>query len=270
MTITLINVIVKITTLINIIVKTIIDILSTSFCLGLGDGWGMKPSLGRPEVNKCKMQSSIANLKWYFCYVVASIITLFTFWNQLMFQMLKPGELGSHLLQTLDGFIFVLSRCSKITIVIIHTSLIITRKIMEKLLMGHYSTNFTLSRSSMCKLLTYYYISAMGRSCTSARQLVSTLVWVRWSTTLYFKWNQKVRNFIQWIPSERHGSCSPNLELQKKFNLPKVELTGNSIYEYIHPLDHEEIGHLLTVQPLHYSQGHTLSLFSLFPNYFFC
>ena len=35
----------------------------------------------------------------------------------------------------------------------------------------------------------------------------------------------------------------------------KVELTGNSIYEYIHPLDHEEIGHLLTVQPLHYSQG---------------
>ena len=35
----------------------------------------------------------------------------------------------------------------------------------------------------------------------------------------------------------------------------EVELTGNSIYEYIHPLDHEEIGHLLTVQPLHYSQG---------------
>ena len=78
MTITLINVIVKITTLINIIVMTIIDILSTSFCLGLGDGWGMKPSLGRPEVNKCKMQNSIVNLKWYFCYAVASIITLFT------------------------------------------------------------------------------------------------------------------------------------------------------------------------------------------------
>ena len=75
--------------------------------------------------------------------------------HQLMFQMLKPGELGSHLLQTLDGFIFVLSRCSKITIVIIHTSLIITRKIMEKLLMGHYSTNLTISRSSMCRLLTF-------------------------------------------------------------------------------------------------------------------
>ena len=40
-----------------------------------------------------------------------------------MFQMLKPGELGSHLLQTLDGFIFVLSRCSKITRVIINTRL---------------------------------------------------------------------------------------------------------------------------------------------------
>ena len=141
--------------------------------------------------------------------------------HQLMFQMLKPGELGSHLLQTLDGFIFVLSRCSKITIVIIHTSLIITRKIMEKLLMGHYSTNLTISRSSMCKLLTYLNILAMGRSCTSARQLVSTLVWVRWSTTLYSKWNQKGRNFIQWIPSERHESFSPNLELQKKIQFTK-------------------------------------------------
>ena len=62
----------------------------------------------------------------------------------------------------------------------------------------------------------------MGRSCTSARQLVSTLVWVRWSTTLYFKWNQKWRNFIQWIPSGRHESFSPNLELQqKKFQFTK-------------------------------------------------
>ena len=61
----------------------------------------------------------------------------------------------------------------------------------------------------------------MGRSCTSARQLVSTLVWVRWSTTLYFKWNQKVRNFIQWIPSGRHESFSLNLELQKKFQFTK-------------------------------------------------
>ena len=29
----------------------------------------------------------------------------------------------------------------------------------------------------------------------------------------------------------------------------QVELTGNSIYEYIHPLDHDEVGHLLSVQP---------------------
>ena len=34
----------------------------------------------------------------------------------------------------------------------------------------------------------------------------------------------------------------------------QVELTGNSIYEYIHPLDHDEVGHLLSVQPLHYNQ----------------
>lgn len=33
----------------------------------------------------------------------------------------------------------------------------------------------------------------------------------------------------------------------------QVELTGNSIYEYIHPLDHEEVAHLLAVQPLHYT-----------------
>lgn len=33
-----------------------------------------------------------------------------------------------------------------------------------------------------------------------------------------------------------------------------MELTGNSIYEYIHPLDHDEVGHLLSVQPLHYNQ----------------
>ena len=44
--------------------------------LGLGDGWGMKPALTRrPEILK---------------------------------------ELGSHLLQTLDGFIFVLSADGKI------------------------------------------------------------------------------------------------------------------------------------------------------------
>jgi hypothetical protein len=45
--------------------------------LGLGDGWGMKPTLTkRPEILK---------------------------------------ELGSHLLQTLDGFIFVLSADGKVT-----------------------------------------------------------------------------------------------------------------------------------------------------------
>ena len=33
----------------------------------------------------------------------------------------------------------------------------------------------------------------------------------------------------------------------------KVELTGNSIYEYIHPSDHEEISSLLnTVPPAQY------------------
>ena len=37
--------------------------------------------------------------------------------------------------------------------------------------------------------------------------------------------------------------------------LSQVELTGNSIYEYIHPLDHDEVAHLLSVQPLHYNQG---------------
>eukprot|EP00090_Calanus_glacialis_P013498 TRINITY_DN22185_c0_g1_i1.p1 TRINITY_DN22185_c0_g1~~TRINITY_DN22185_c0_g1_i1.p1 ORF type:complete len:626 (-),score=99.82 TRINITY_DN22185_c0_g1_i1:177-2054(-) len=90
---------------------------------GLGEGWGMKPAVGRHDVLK---------------------------------------ELGSHLLQTLDGFIFVLSSDGKIM-----------------------------------------YISE---------------------------------------------TASVHL------GLSQVELTGNSIYEYIHPLDHEEVGHLLSVQPLHYNQ----------------
>lgn len=81
------------------------------FILGLGDGWGMKPALTkRPEILK---------------------------------------ELGSHLLQTLDGFIFVLSSDGKIM-----------------------------------------YISE---------------------------------------------TASVHL------GLSQVELTGNSIYEYIHPLDHDEM-----------------------------
>ena len=37
-----------------------------------------------------------------------------------------------------------------------------------------------------------------------------------------------------------------------------MELTGNSMYEYIHPLDHDEVAHLLSVQPLHYNQGRTV------------
>jgi len=31
--------------------------------------------------------------------------------------------------------------------------------------------------------------------------------------------------------------------------LSQVELTGNSVYEYIHPLDHDEVASLLTVHP---------------------
>ncbi|XP_023329490.1 single-minded homolog 2 [Eurytemora carolleeae] len=90
---------------------------------GLGDGWGMKPSLGRHDIIK---------------------------------------ELGSHLLQTLDGFIFVLSSDGKIM-----------------------------------------YISE---------------------------------------------TASVHL------GLSQVELTGNSIFEYIHPLDHEEMNSLLTIQPVQYTQ----------------
>eukprot|EP00094_Tigriopus_californicus_P003634 TCALIF_03496-PA protein Name:"Similar to Sim2 Single-minded homolog 2 (Mus musculus)" AED:0.47 eAED:0.47 QI:0/0.33/0.25/0.5/0.66/0.5/4/0/256 len=86
---------------------------------GLGDGWGMKPAVTkRPEILK---------------------------------------ELGSHLLQTLDGFIFVLSAEGKIM-----------------------------------------YISE---------------------------------------------TASVHL------GLSQVELTGNSIYDYIHPLDHEELIALLSVHP---------------------
>lgn len=86
---------------------------------GLGDGWGMKPAITkRPEILK---------------------------------------ELGSHLLQTLDGFIFVLSAEGKIM-----------------------------------------YISE---------------------------------------------TASVHL------GLSQVELTGNSIYDYIHPLDHEELIALLSVHP---------------------
>jgi hypothetical protein len=34
--------------------------------------------------------------------------------------------------------------------------------------------------------------------------------------------------------------------------LIKVELTGNSIYEYVHPADHEEITSLLNMTPQQY------------------
>jgi len=91
---------------------------------GLGDGWGMKPHLSRRV------------------------------------DMMK--ELGSHLLQTLDGFIFVLSSDGKIM-----------------------------------------YISE---------------------------------------------TASVHL------GLSQVELTGNSIYEYIHPQDHDEVNSLLAIQPMHFEQ----------------
>ena len=98
------------------------------FFLGLGDGWGCKPSISkRPEILK---------------------------------------ELGSHLLQTLDGFIFVLASDGKIM-----------------------------------------YISE---------------------------------------------TASVHL------GLSQVELTGNSIYEYIHPLDHEEMLSLLNVHSSGTNERHTV------------
>ena len=85
MTILLINFLVMNITLINIIVMTIIiDILSTSFYPGLGDGWGMKPSLGRPEVNKCKMQDYFANLQWHFCNVVPIHIYVYYYFDHIL------------------------------------------------------------------------------------------------------------------------------------------------------------------------------------------
>lgn len=43
------------------------------------------------------------------------------------------------------------------------------------------------------------------------------------------------------------------------YALMQVELTGNSIYEYIHPADHDEMTALLTLHhqqyPTHYLQG---------------
>ena len=94
MTMTLINIIVMTIiqtnvrlmtiTLINMIVMTIIDILSTSFCPGLGDGWGMKPSLGRPEVNECKIQDYIVNLQWHFCNVVPIHIYVYYYFDHIL------------------------------------------------------------------------------------------------------------------------------------------------------------------------------------------
>jgi hypothetical protein len=46
-------------------------------------------------------------------------------------------------------------------------------------------------------------------------------------------------------------------------HMVQVELTGNSIYEYIHPLDHEEVNSLLSIQPLPYSQVQQLSAIPL-------
>lgn len=41
--------------------------------------------------------------------------------------------------------------------------------------------------------------------------------------------------------------------------LSQVELTGNSVYEYIHPADHEEMTALLNSRPPHHHQQHTES-----------
>ncbi|PIK40626.1 putative single-minded-like 2 [Apostichopus japonicus] len=47
--------------------------------------------------------------------------------------------------------------------------------------------------------------------------------------------------------------------------LSQVELTGNSIYEYIHPADHDEMTALLTPQPYH---AHSMADFELERNFF--
>jgi len=46
--------------------------------------------------------------------------------------------------------------------------------------------------------------------------------------------------------------CTQVVQLLLLLNAIQVELTGNSIYEYIHPGDHDEMTALLTVhQPYH-------------------
>lgn len=42
----------------------------------------------------------------------------------------------------------------------------------------------------------------------------------------------------------------------------QVELTGNSIYEYVHPADHDEVTAVLTPhQPYHFVQGKIINKF---------
>ena len=50
-------------------------------------------------------------------------------------------------------------------------------------------------------------------------------------------------------PTPCHVVQSDHLVTKLTFFFLQVELTGNSIYEYIHPADHEEMTSVLTVQP---------------------
>lgn len=77
------------------------------------------------------------------------------------------------------------------------------------------------------------------------KQQVSTLGSVRYGAT---------KPFINCNLYSVYLGTKPNIYYYIHI-LFQVELTGNSIYEYIHPLDHEEVGNLLSVQPLHYNQG---------------
>ena len=54
-------------------------------------------------------------------------------------------------------------------------------------------------------------------------------------------------------PSPSSTQATPRGFLTLPFPLWQVELTGNSIYEYIHPSDHDEMTAVLAAhQPLHH------------------
>lgn len=63
----------------------------------------------------------------------------------------------------------------------------------------------------------------------------------------------------RWVHTRDAGSvplpcpCCPGGGLTPPSLLRQVELTGNSIYEYIHPSDHDEMTAVLAAhQPLHH------------------